>query len=117
MLLGFAAAAGDTQAAQAGVEPSSASPTLDPDYASGWANLAALYEELGDDRAAVDAMRQAADLAPESWSLVYRYGIYAEAAGDDAGARKHTKQADSADRDIVLIPDWDHSPLRRALTG
>ncbi len=51
MLFGLAAAAGDAQAAQAGVDAFRRYLSLEPDYASGWANLAALYEGLGENNA------------------------------------------------------------------
>ncbi len=61
-------------------------------------------------------MRRAVDLAPESWSLLYRYGVYAEAAGDDATARQAYQAALDLGHDVALIPGWGDSPLRRDLT-
>ncbi len=116
ILLGLAAAAGDPTAASAGVERFERFTALDPDYANGWANLAALHAALGDYPAAVTAMRHAADLAPMSWSLLYRYGVYAEAAGDDATARQAYQAALDLGHDVALIPGWGDSPLRLDLT-
>ena len=116
ILLGLAAAAGDETAIPAGIERFQRFTTLDPDYANGWANLAALHAALGDYPAAVAAMRHAADLAPQSWSLVYRYGVYAEAAGDNDTAHQAYQAALDLGHDVVLIPGWDDSPLRRELT-
>ena len=64
---------------------------------------------------AADAMGNAAALAPQSWSLVYRYGVYAEAAGESATAQQAYAQAVGANKDIVLLPEWGDSPLRRAI--
>ena len=61
-------------------------------------------------------MRHAVDLAPESWSLIYRYGVYAEAAGDDGQRAQAYQAALDLGHDVVLIPGWGDSPLRRALT-
>ncbi len=116
ILLGLAAAAGDPAAASPGVERFERFTALEPDYANGWANLAALHAALDDDPAAVTAMRRAVDLAPESWSLVYRYGVYAEATGDDDSARQAYQATLDLGRDVVLIPGWGDSPLRRELT-
>ncbi len=116
ILLGLAAAAGDPAAVQAGVERFERFTTLEPDYANGWANLAALHAALGEDQAAVDAMQHAVDLAPSSWSLVYRYGVYAEAAGDNDTARQAYQAALDLGHDVALIPGWGDSVLRRDLT-
>ncbi len=115
ILLGLAAATGDETAVPAGIERFQRFTALDPDYANGWANLAALHAALDDYSDAVSAMRHAADLAPKSWSLVYRYGVYAEAAGNDDPARQAYQAAFDLGHDIVLIPGWGDSPLRREL--
>ena len=117
MLLGLAAAAGDTQAAQDGADSFARYVATEPSYAAGWANLAALDEQLGRLREATNAMNQAALLAPQSWSLAYRAGVYAEAAGDSEAARGAYEQAIALNSDIVLIAGWEDLALRRSLRG
>ncbi len=116
MLFALAAAAGDPQAAQSAADDFERYTQLEPSYASGWANLAAMEQALGQSDAALAAMREAAALAPRSWSILYRYGNYAEALGDDAAAQQAYQQAVGLGADIILIPDWDQSPLRRAIS-
>ena len=117
MLLGLAAAAGDAQAAQEGADNFTRYIVLEPSYASGWANLAALDEQIGKLDEADKAMRQAVRLAPQSWSLVYRSGVYAEAAGDVAAARAAYQRAINLNSDAALITGWDDSPLRQSIRG
>ena len=115
MLLGLAAAKGDIQAAQEGADSFARYVALEPDYASGWANLAALDEQLGKFDEATNAMNQAALLAPQSWSLVYRAGVDAERAGDISAARSAYEKTLALTSAVALLPDWDQSPIRRAL--
>ena len=115
ILLGLAAAAGDAQAAQDGADSFARYTSLEPSYATGWANLAALDEQLGRLREATNAMQQAALLAPQSWSLVFRAGVYAEAVGDTEAARSAYEKAIALNPKIALIAGWDDSPLRREL--
>ena len=114
-LLGLAAAEGDTQAAQDGAESFARYVALEPNYAAGWANLAALDEASGNLGEAADAMQQAAVLAPQSWSLIYRAGVYAEAAGRTEAARSAYEQAITLNSNLALIAGWDDSALRRSL--
>ncbi|HVU13941.1 MAG TPA: O-antigen ligase family protein [Phototrophicaceae bacterium] len=117
MLLGFAAQSGDLQAAQQAADSFTHYTALEPNYASGWANLAALDEQLGKLKAAETAMQRAAALAPESWSLNYRAGVYAEAAGDPDTARADYQQALQWNSEMPLLLDWDTSPLRQSLAS
>ncbi|MBI1257814.1 MAG: hypothetical protein GC204_10120 [Chloroflexi bacterium] len=114
-LLGLASAAGDPQAAQDGANSFRRYVALEPTYAAGWANLAALDEASGNLGEAADAMQQAVALAPQSWSLVYRAGVYAEAAGRTEAARSAYQAAITLNSDIALIAGWDESALRRSL--
>ncbi|MEP7290964.1 MAG: O-antigen ligase family protein [Chloroflexota bacterium] len=117
MLLGLAAADGDADAARAAVEQFRRYTRLEPSYASGWANLAAMYFANGDLTPAADAMRKAVDLAPQSGSLVYRYGVYSEAANDALNARAAYTHLLALNPDAPILPDWDQSPLRREVAS
>ena len=117
MLYGLAAAGGDLAAAQAGVDSFARYVALEPSYASGWANLAALDEQLGKLPEAAAAMHQAALLASQSWSIFYREGVYEEATGDEDAARASYQQALALNSYAVLLPDWNDSPLRMALSA
>lgn len=115
MLLGLAAAEGDDAATTDAIAQFRRFVALEPHYASGWANLAALYFANGDLTPAADAMRKAVELAPLSWSLMYRYGVYAEAAGDVEGARQAYGRTQSLNSGAFLLPEWNQSPLRREI--
>jgi tetratricopeptide (TPR) repeat protein len=115
MLLGLAAGAGDKAATTDAIAQFRRFTALEPYYASGWANLAALYFANGDLTPAADAMRKAVELAPLSWSLMYRYGIYAEAAGDVEAARQAYARTQALNSGAFLLPDWNQSPLRREI--
>ena len=114
ILLGLAAAAGDVPSAQEAAASFAQFVQMEPSYVTGWANVAALYEQLGDFRKAADAMSHAAQLAPHSWSLLYRSGNYAEAAGDTSALSLY-HQLLSLNYDVALLPDWKDTVLRRGI--
>ena len=114
MLLGLQATAGEPQAAQDGAVSFERFTNLEPSYASGFANLAALDEQIGKLNEAAAAMREAILLAPQ-WSLVYRAGVYIEAAGDATEALDVYRQVLRIYPDVSLLPDWNASPVRRAI--
>lgn len=114
LLFGWAAAAGDAEAGREAIETFRRYTTLAPEYVTGWANLAGLYTQFAEYDQAADAMRRAVELAPQSWSLSYRYGVIAETAGDALAAGQQYTQALKLNPDVVLMLDWDQSELRRA---
>lgn len=115
MLLGWAASEGDAAAAREAIDRFQHVTTLAPEYVSGWANLAALYATVGETAQAEAVMRRAVELAPQSWSLVYRYAALSEANGDADGANQFYVSLVTANPDITLLPGWNDSPLRSAL--
>ena len=114
MLLGLAATAGDAQSAQIGAASFARYVELEPNYVTGWANLAALYEQTGDLPQAADAMKQAAMLAPRSYSILYRAGTLAETVGD-TDALAIYDQLLALNHDVALLPDWNDTVLRRTI--
>lgn len=115
MLWGLAAEEGDPDAAQRGIDAFERFIALEPDYPMGWVNLAALRAQTGDVSGALEAWQAASDRALTAWSIHYRWGVYAEAHGESDLARTAYQRALNAAPDIILLPDWDASPLRREL--
>jgi tetratricopeptide (TPR) repeat protein len=113
LLLSLAAAEGDAEAGVDAIAQFRRYTALEPAYASGWANLAALYFAGGDLTPAADAMRKAVELAPRSWLIVYRYGVYAEAAGHVEAAHEAYAQGLTLNSGLFLLPEWNQSPIRR----
>lgn len=120
LLYGLAAAEGEISAlapANAALEQWVA---LESGYAFGWANLAALYAEAGALDRAQAAAGQAVALAPNEPVFAYNLGRYAEKAGDlDTAQAAYAAALHLADAagyaDLVLLPEWDESPLRRSI--
>ncbi|MCC6805184.1 MAG: O-antigen ligase family protein, partial [Anaerolineae bacterium] len=115
MLLGWAASEGDADAARVAIDRFQRYTALAPDYTSGWANLAALHASVGETEPALAAMRVAVGLAPQSWSLAYRFAALTEANGDAETATQLYTNLITIKPDITLLPDWSNSPLRRSL--
>jgi len=115
MLWGLAAWAGDADAAERGAAAFERFTALEPDYSMGWVNLAALRAQMGDVSGALSAWKAASDRALTAWSIHYRWGVYAEAQAEPDLARTAYQRALNATPDIVLLPEWDESSLRRAL--
>lgn len=115
MLFGFAAEQGDTDAISAGIDEFRRYTALEPSYSSGWANLAALYSEAGENELAAETMQRAVSLAPESWSLNYRYGVYAEAAGQPEAAQQTYEKAFAYNNTLMFLPEWESSLIRQAV--
>ncbi|MBI5669035.1 MAG: O-antigen ligase family protein [Chloroflexi bacterium] len=111
-LYGMAANAGDRDAAQQAIAAYQHFLELDPGYALGWANLAALRWQVGEREGAVEAMSRAAELDPEIWQYAFNLGLYAEAIGDTDAAEVAYRQALTVYPDIVLYPEWQGSALR-----
>ncbi len=114
LLLGLAAERGEEGTAQAAIDQFRRYTTLEPSYSTGWANLAALYFQAGAITPAADAMRRAVELSPQSWSLVYRYGVYSETAMSKVKAQEAYAQALALNSNLPLLPEWDQSPIRRS---
>lgn len=77
---------------------------LEPQNALLWANIAGLYRQLGEADAALQAYRQASDLAPRSWQLALAWAQYAEASGDITQARLAYARVISASPTAALHP-------------
>ncbi|MFQ3566223.1 MAG: O-antigen ligase family protein [Aggregatilineales bacterium] len=88
--------------------------TSAPDYAIGWANLAALRAQAGDDAGALAAGAEAARLAARDPTLQFNLGRYAEAAGEPEIAIAAYRAALELMPDVRLDPAWSLSPLRLA---
>lgn len=116
-LLGMAANGGDTDVARQAIAAYQRFLELDPGYALGWANLAALRWQLGEREGALEAIRRAAELDPESWQYAVNLGMYAEAMGDSETAQAAYQQALTVYPDIVLYPEWNESALRARLAN
>lgn len=86
---------------------------LEPDYAVGWANLAALYRQAGELEHAIATQRKAVEHAPDAWQFAFTLGAYLEETGDDIGAWRAYRQAVLDDAQIVLLPAWQETALRR----
>ncbi len=117
MLWGLAAAEGDLDAAQKGINAFRRFVALEPNYPMGWVNLAALRAQAGDVSGALEAWQAASDRALTAWSIHYQWGIYAETYGEPDLAQMAYQRAVNAAPDIVLLPDWDASPLRREMAS
>lgn len=116
-LLGMAANDGDTDAAQGAIAAYQRFLELDPGYALGWANLAALRWQVGEREGAAAAMSRAVELDPEIWQYPVNLGMYAEAMGAAEAAEAAYRQALTVYPDIVLYPEWNESALRARLVN
>lgn len=114
-LYGMAAAEGDADAARAGHAAYERFLALDPGYALGWANLAALRGKLGEAERALEAWVRAAELDPEIWPYAFNLGQAAEAAGEPARAEAAYRDVLRVYPDAILYPEWDDSALRASL--
>lgn len=88
---------------------------LEPDYALGWVNLAAMRAAAGDAAGALTAWATAADHGNQSWSIQYRWGEYAELQAEVIMARGAYMRALTVNPDARLHPAWDDSAIRREL--
>jgi tetratricopeptide (TPR) repeat protein len=104
-MLGMAANEGDLDAARQAVGVYGKFVVTEPTYAIVWANLGALYWQLGDHDKAISAMQHAVTLAPESWQLAINLGNYEKADGDMVAADAAYHQAVETKPDIILLPE------------
>jgi putative inorganic carbon (HCO3(-)) transporter len=116
LLYGLAAAEGETSALAPAIEAWAQWVALEPGYAFGWANLAALYAETGAFERAQAAAGQAVALAPDEPVFAYNLGRYAEQARDLAAAQAaYAAALHLVYADLALLPEWDDSPLRGSI--
>lgn len=85
----------------------------EPSFSIAWVNLAHLYWQTGQSELAIEAQRQATQLAPESPAFLLTLGTYLEAQGDTDGARQAYQQALIGN--APLWSAWDETPLRQAV--
>jgi tetratricopeptide (TPR) repeat protein len=113
-LLGLAARAGDRAAAAEAIASYTRAAALDPYFAPYHANLAALLWNTGQLEEGFAAMQRAAELAPDSWSLQYTLGLYAEALGRPDAAAAAYDRALAANPDADLYLAWGATSLQAA---
>jgi tetratricopeptide (TPR) repeat protein len=116
ILLGTQANTGDLDSAKRALADFEQFCAVEPTYAPGWANLAAMRWQLGDLNGAVMAMQRAAALATDDWPIFYNLGRYAEAGGQPEIARSAYQHVLALNPDLALLPDWSTSALRQSLT-
>jgi tetratricopeptide (TPR) repeat protein len=114
---GLAANGGDMAAALQSAKAYRRFCDLEPDYAPAWANLGALYWQLGQQQDAIDAMARAAKLAPLAWNLQYNLGMYYEATGALDDARRLYWKVLEVNPNASLFAEWQQTELRRSLAS
>ncbi|MBZ0275310.1 MAG: O-antigen ligase family protein, partial [Anaerolineae bacterium] len=114
---GLAASEGDNTAALAGISAYERFVALEPGYAMAWANLGALYGQLGLHEQGLPAARRAAELAPESWQLAVNLAQYAQAIGEEELARESYDAAVRLYPDASLYPDLTILELWRMVSN
>lgn len=81
---------------------------LEPDFATNWAQLGALLYHLGDEQAALKALGQAAERAPQGVAFVLTLAVAEEEMGDPARAEDLYWQV------LEARPEWAESAFFRA---
>lgn len=76
---------------------------LDPDYAEAWSQLADAVERVGDRRAALEILQQAAGRFPQNSSIRQRYGVALSLAGQHKDAVAEVQAALDADPDGTVL--------------
>jgi putative inorganic carbon (HCO3(-)) transporter len=104
-LWGMAALPGDADSLGRAIGAYARFTTLEPNYAVGWANLSALYQQAGQQGDAYQAIQKAARLAPLSWEIQVTLARYAQALGEAEIARQAYAQALKAYPDMALHPE------------
>ncbi len=115
--LALAGFRGDVVAARQAVAAYERFCELEPYYAPAWANLSSLYWQLGERAQAVDAMKHAAQIAPQAWNYQFNLGLYLEMTGQLEEGRRSYLDTLALNPDASLYPEWKQSPLRRALAA
>lgn len=108
----IAATIGDLPAATAAYERYV---RLAPDYAFGWANLAALSDAANNPERAFAFWSEASTRADRSAWFAYQSGVAAENLGFINEAYAAYARALNNDPDIQLLPEWSESVVRRSL--
>ncbi|MBZ0285876.1 MAG: O-antigen ligase family protein [Anaerolineae bacterium] len=116
-LLGMAASEGDTQAAQDAVAAYERFIALDPGYALGWANLAGLKWQLGEQQTAIEAMERAAELNARDWRLRLNLALFYEAAGNLEAANMAYDRILREYPDASLYPEFDTLAARLMISS
>ncbi len=88
---------------------------LEPQNALIRANIAGLHRQLGETDAALDAYRQASDLAPRSWQIALAWAEFAESSGDTTQAQMVYARVISANPAAALHPMVAASPTAAPL--
>jgi putative inorganic carbon (HCO3(-)) transporter len=88
---------------------------LAPEYAFGWANLAALYDAADDPERAFAFWSEASARAERSAWFAYQLGRSAEDLSLVNEAYAAYARALDNDPDIQLLPEWPNSPVRQLL--
>jgi tetratricopeptide (TPR) repeat protein len=87
---------------------------LEPNYALHYANLAGLYWQAGETSAALDAMQQAAILAPQASFFRLNLGYYEEVLGHPEAAAAAYRTALSLSPRQSRSAFWSETPTRSA---
>lgn len=86
---------------------------IEPVYGLSYANLAALHFANGIIDTAMDQMRIATSLAPESWLFWLNRGVYEEAAGEEEAALSYAT-ALKFEPELACAAFWQSSSVRAA---
>jgi len=116
-LLGMAASEGDTQAGQDAVAAYERFIALDPSYALGWANLAGLKWQLGEQQTAIEAMERAAELNARDWRLRLNVALFYEATGNLEAANMAYDRILREYPDASLYPEFDTLAARLMISS
>lgn len=111
-LYGLAAERGDVDAGRSAAAALERLIALEPNLIQGWANAAAVYDVQGEHALAFDAIQEARRRAPDDPLLLYAYARMGDAAGAEVSAVY--AEALAVNPSLVLLPDWNDSPQRRA---
>lgn len=114
-LYGLAAFRGDEVALNRAISSFERYVELEPYYVTGWVNLAALNAQAGDYVAAALNMRHAVDASPDHWPFQYQLAEYEERQGNFVAAQTYVLDLLTHNPDVMLLPDWNDSPLRQTL--
>ncbi|NDJ59779.1 MAG: hypothetical protein GYB67_01570 [Chloroflexi bacterium] len=117
MLYGLAAEAGDPSARDAAIVAFERFVAAQPEYVTGWANLAALSAAADDVERTTAALEEVLARAPTAWALTIGLGDLAESVGADALAQRIYEAGIQGNPNIILSPAWGDSSLRRELVA
>ena len=115
MLYAFDALTDPARSTTPAIEAFRRAADLAPEYTANWANLGALYASISEYQSAALALRRAMQLAPDDPFFGYTAARYAELSGDFESARTWYTEAVTRYPDLVMLPDWDESAIRREI--